>query len=831
MLSNIGDPGNTGEQRSARSSTDDQPPSDYYLSPVSIQGNTPQSRQLHQSLSNITNQSNTELNNMPSSIDVKFALSYGRSMSNGSNNINGTRTSTPGSTGTAVNSTLSNSVYNDRENFHSYSASSPAQHPNGNFQNDYRNLATDSMTTSNVSKSGTPLSRSEYEKDEQNHSANGTPVIKPNINVISTIKDAEGNTVKRKYSRNGCAECKRRRMKCDESKPKCWQCTRLNRDCVYILNPKNKKRKTSKGSDRVKEERFEEQKLVNGQLVTSNNEPPQATITPQLDIRHSPITPISSKSAETKNPEIPNVLPTSDLMDGFDTNLLMQNLNDMVNMKLHDSFLINDNSQEFDLPDFDLPDLLSSTTSASSSVPISFLVNNIITFNSKLTSFRLGGIHDKYLQVFYYDCLDSIAPFFQDQANPLRDIILSFARNETYLLSAILATGASIVHRKSNDSQDERNYCAYLSRCLSLLNEQFQNEANVLNKIEPIILTVIMLAWDCIYTMDSQWRSHLKGVTDLFKKITKGNSSKVLNVAKCWFKVMETFAGVSTVLGGSLTEEADIDAIFDPHDYQYVDSLKFLNIMTPLNEFNLLRGHKEEFDLVIRDVIKSLSVIRNVEKKEFSNDDKNGFSKRNLDYLLWSSRNTDPSTKDALSYFKTQKILVQIDKQLDYEFINKSGIIPPTHQSHPKNSGIHDNAIDLVTLRNGEEIAISWYDISHQTQVLSFLLIVLLKLLGIPKESLSIQDVVKRIMSFFKFLDSDNPPKNLRTCYSNFAVLIAGMNAMDEETRDIVRSYYKLNGSFFRRLTEHNLNRLERVWYGKESEANYELADQDVLTW
>ncbi|KAK6205330.1 fungal-specific transcription factor domain-containing protein [Scheffersomyces amazonensis] len=38
---------------------------------------------------------------------------------------------------------------------------------------------------------------------------------------------------KRTYSRGGCVECKRRRMKCDEGKPFCHQCTRLSKQCVY----------------------------------------------------------------------------------------------------------------------------------------------------------------------------------------------------------------------------------------------------------------------------------------------------------------------------------------------------------------------------------------------------------------------------------------------------------------------------------------------------------------------------------------------------------------------------------------------------------------------
>ncbi|EDO17589.1 hypothetical protein Kpol_1061p11 [Vanderwaltozyma polyspora DSM 70294] len=644
------------------------------------------------------------------------------------------------------------------------------------------------------------------------------PSLKPKTSVTSTIKDSKGNVVKRKYSRNGCAECKRRRMKCDETKPTCWQCSRLNRECVYVLNPKNKKR-NGKSTENIVEEHCSSTVVTPSKIELRNT---------YTDIQKNVLN-VNGTVKQGIQDAFGNHSITSEV-SGYDASLLIQNLNDIVNMKLHDSFQLNEDLKDLGSFDLELPELISKEETLNS-VPISFNSNSIITFNTDLSSLKLGDIHEKYLKLFYYDCMDSIAPFFQDQGNPLRDILLSFAKGESYLLSAILAVGASIEHRKTEDLEDEKNYCQYLSHCLRCLDEQFQNESNVINKIEPIILTVIMLAWDCIYTMNSQWRSHLKGIIDLFKKIHEGNSSKVLNVAKCWFKIMETFASISTNFGGSLTSDCDIDLIFNPYDYQYVDSLKYLDIMTPLNEFNLLRGHKEDFDIVIKEVMKSLNKLQRINKSKNENGKIIAGELSNLP-LSFQRTIVSPGTMveeepgESLSYFATQKILVEIDRQLDYEFINKSGIIPLDNQSHPSKSQIKDNAIDLVKLRNGEEIAISWYDISHQTQVLSYLMIVLLKLLNIRKTSPIIQEVVKRITSFFKFLDSDEPPKNRRTCYSNFAILIAGLNANDEETKDVIRNYYHLNSSTFSRLSEHNLHRLEEVWAG-----NSNAAEQDILTW
>ncbi|SMN20322.1 similar to Saccharomyces cerevisiae YDR034C LYS14 Transcriptional activator involved in regulation of genes of the lysine biosynthesis pathway [Maudiozyma saulgeensis] len=815
MLSNIDLPDTGNRNTEGKNLTSIFSPTGNYLSPASLDGRTP-SITGGNSISSIGNNNNSNTNN---------------------NNNNGS------------NSTFTNNTDKNRNfrNQNPINLPSPLSFLNGSLNQLglHKNMTTTSPSgiLLNSSTTSTPTSNAESTTSQELNKIKEDSSLKPNTSVSSTVKDQKGHVVKRKYSRNGCTECKRRRMKCDETKPTCWQCARLNRTCVYVLNPRNKKRKNqnSTGTESHPESSGQSPEDIlmsqqdQSQVLNSSGSVSSLTQNIPVDPQPNSLNVSQGNSIPDVTSEVANSIPIAGV-DGIDTNLLMQNLNDIVNMKLNDAAMINENIKDLDFPELDIPELLMPSSNHHSSVPISFLMNNVIQFNIKITSFKLGGMHDEYLRIFYNDCLDSIAPFFQNQGNPLRDILLSFARNESYLLSAILAVGASISHRASNKYEDERNYCAYLSHCLSLLGDQFHNEANVLNKIEPIILTVMLLAWDCINTMNSQWRSHLKGVTDLFAKINAGNSSKVLNVAKCWFKVIETFASISTGLGGSLYDE-DLDVIFNPYDYQYVDSLKFLNVMTPLNEFNLLRGHKEDFDLVIREVLRGLNYVRrcrqssNATRKEKEAASKSidllNFGLSYLKYSESSKANNDESNQ--LNFFKTQKILVEIDRQLEYEFINKTGIIPRESQSHPENSHIDDNAIDIVKLRNGETIAISWYDISHQTQVLCFLLIVLLNFLGLPKESVLIQQVIKRLMSFFKFLDSDNPPRNARTCYSNFAVLYAGLHAVDEETRDMVRRYYEINGDTSKRLTDYNLHRLEKVWYGKASSDN--LENQDVLTW
>lgn len=780
--------------------------------------------------------------------------------------------------------------------------------------------------------------------------------------------EAQENPVKKRftYSRRGCTSCKQRRKKCSNTTgdgKMCWDCERLGKECIYIYNPKNIKRKTSP------------RKKVEKKPKPVKKEVPEET---QEKINHMSHYQVQNSSTQPMhNIKIENINDNQDLfLDGLnvdddDMNLIFKNLNDIVSMKLKDSQLNFNDYNTISLDDIFLKsdavpqikgpeneDLKQAAVNLASplnnenlglmdhsgnynhnvfpggnnfkvnspgyggyneiiggnnqilksplsqpilnsinfnqiqssiretpignnismqvlqhqppssvqsfaksrsphtpleNIPTTVSIDSPITINTPLDSFNLGKDHNKYLRVFYHDCMDSIAPFTQHQINPLRDALLSFAKKEDYLLSSILAIGASISNRKKpvvdetgnqnikpdDENDDEKFYCQYLNHCLNLLSTEFQQEGRLREKIEPIILTVILLAWDCVYSMNSQWRSHLKGVTKLFEKID--SDSKILNLCKCWFKVIETFAHISTVLGGSLVEDIDLDNIFNNQNTGYLDSLRSLNVIIPLkSEFNLLRGHAESFDNVIREVIKNLNHIRTSEKNYFK---QKGIFNKNLDYLLWNSTTTKISSDDyfddKLSYFRIQKILSDIDRELDVEFISKSGLIPIEDPFHPLNivsTSPKDFGVDLITLIDSQQIAISWYDISHQCQVLSFLLIVLLKFMGLPKNSIIIQEIVSKICNKFDWLlTSRYPPENLRTCYCNFAILLAGLNANQERDRNIVRQYYKLNGKRFERLTKHNLLRLESTWNKDNEEIDtndlYTLEGQDVLTW
>ncbi|KAG5417574.1 UPC2 [Candida metapsilosis] len=73
----------------------------------------------------------------------------------------------------------------------------------------------------------------------------------------SIKKNLKASTGKRKYhqkSRSGCSTCKKRRVKCDEQKPLCGNCVKLNLDCGYLHMDPNETMPPEKKPKKVKTE-------------------------------------------------------------------------------------------------------------------------------------------------------------------------------------------------------------------------------------------------------------------------------------------------------------------------------------------------------------------------------------------------------------------------------------------------------------------------------------------------------------------------------------------------------------------------------------------------
>lgn len=118
-----------------------------------------------------------------------------------------------------------------------------------------------------------------------------TPSSSGTMTEIENAKIAKKSTGKRKFhkkSRKGCATCKRRRVKCDETRPLCGNCERMGIQCVYLTAEQG----SGNSSFESRKSESNERVYVKKETTSSPGFPKQQQ--PQLDIPKNilPATPL-----------------------------------------------------------------------------------------------------------------------------------------------------------------------------------------------------------------------------------------------------------------------------------------------------------------------------------------------------------------------------------------------------------------------------------------------------------------------------------------------------------------------------------------------------------
>ncbi|GMG25958.1 unnamed protein product [[Candida] boidinii] len=93
----------------------------------------------------------------------------------------------------------------------------------------------------------------------------------------------------------------------------------------------------------------------------------------------------------------------------------------------------------------------------------------------------------------------------------------------------------------------------YLSSCLKSLDSILHSKPKILNNIESLLMTILILASDYSATTGSQWRAHLRGAKDLLIKYCRFKPMNLeLSIVWIWFYAMEILAGLTVPAGGSI---------------------------------------------------------------------------------------------------------------------------------------------------------------------------------------------------------------------------------------------------------------------------------------
>lgn len=410
---------------------------------------------------------------------------------------------------------------------------------------------------------------------------------------------------------------------------------------------------------------------------------------------------------------------------------------------------------------------------------------------------NLVGPHITYLKTLTTTDLSyHLYPFASSiESNEVVKLLLTYLKNCPYLLTSLLAISATFQYNQTGKKVHDLTRQKYISVCLRSLSDAFANNGggknayNLADDIERLLLTVLVLTSNFTATafthkdsLLSSWKTHLRGAKDLlvnYSKITK--NSKIINkninensmsgglaLAKIWFFAIESLAGLTSPLGGTLAKQRQkpkiknkqdqsiltTDTEDESSDYNkrifldtgyfnadnnkdYHDALVRAGIQTSYPnhksyDFNMFVGSCMSYVYVMQEFIGALDSLRANDYKQLS---------------------TNRIAKLIASLHTARQSFVAPNVSATY-------IIPQTSPAHPN----YINSYDRIILpeagyakskdSDGNELYYSWFDLSHQVHVDYIYLRVLITpgLLKMPYDHALVQELVTKIMGCAFFI-------------------------------------------------------------------------------
>lgn len=360
---------------------------------------------------------------------------------------------------------------------------------------------------------------------------------------------------KRKYSRNGCYECKRRKIKCDElSEKSCGNCLRIEIPCVYPSKDAPKKPRKPRSKNPV---RFQQ---VNANSFTNDFADVKDKILRQISSNASPESDSSSTSFGApsqdqiptatsledvhvygKSPIIKGSLTNSNnddllsfdniwddannLVHGladfnvFDTNI--KNFSDNSLKPFHSNIILNADDADSLFKDLDIESYIQNPNPGVAEFDSNSFWREkqpLISGNSPKTNkqeaekrtnldliekiiqiYKLNEVEIGYLKDITYSPLAFyIYPFGTSvEDDKVIRILLEYMVYFKYLTYATVALGASCKYNMTGDKHHDAYLRKYITICMKLLVVAFsdlKNNKHFLRSIEGLVLTVIVLA-------------------------------------------------------------------------------------------------------------------------------------------------------------------------------------------------------------------------------------------------------------------------------------------------------------------------------------------------
>ncbi|KAI5961425.1 uncharacterized protein KGF55_004048 [Candida pseudojiufengensis] len=636
---------------------------------------------------------------------------------------------------------------------------------------------------------------------------------------------------KRTYSFFGCRECKRRKIKCNEGKPSCFECTRLNKQCSYpkigekvkriskkelqnnvestttkplnilMYNGPNKKKKKSDDKDDKKEEPQSEQQQQDQQQelypYSGINSKISSKPFPHSNIRNPPESNIRNQPKpiqETNFYQAPSIETTQEINhnnDNIQNHTINQNqVIDQNQIVDPTSLLIGDvyNNDDLNLLATDLNNLVNDILFTSNMDQAQY--NQDFFDPSTITTPFIDDIpkfipvdfiklktneEKKYLQEFYDNFAMQMLPFgaydkfIGRYSNPIRDVIMKYA-TEPFLLCAVLSQGARLIYERDNDSQDFENYGNYLSTCLKLLGPALsRNKENLVVDVETILITVLLLASSNASTEKQSWRPHLKGAKDIILKATTKKSSTTITLCKLWFADFEILAGLSSNLGGTL-QPKEIDLIFNFED-------EFVQLV--LKQFNLIQDN-------------GFCVMT-------------GYHLNSLRYL----RNLSDLIRQECDSFNYLELINGFYQQYQITYISRDCKVDSTLQNQLT------ELMDTIHNPDGSITIISWMDISQQAFSLAGLITIFIDILKNPPESSHVKNLVSKLIGLLNLIENAIPSKmSFPFGFSmiQWPISVGAINCLNKSQFSLIEKFFRMcydQGSYTANLT---FEKIKKTW-------------------
>ncbi|CAN3370531.1 hypothetical protein DICA3_F33628 [Diutina catenulata] len=682
---------------------------------------------------------------------------------------------------------------------------------------------------------------------------------------------------KRDYSRGGCRECKRRKIKCDERKPHCSKCIRLNKACTYP-SPGETVLRVSKqymeehADDPPPDKPFTIQLYQpQGRYKKLPDEPGSGTrdhpdrqkrsSTGSLDHDHAAMVASAETlaSVRTGTPRRPRRWSSATVNPGNpgssgptpQTLPLPPYQPSLASMAAPMAPM---GSVEYTSPDsltpsslfgaFDFDDLQTLVTD------VNGMVNDLVPeealgsleafwerpqaspdpataagspdpgIPSELLAKLATADERRYMQWFYREFAVQICPFPSYQAsggyiNPLRDCLLEYAQREPYLLAAVVALGAKCAHDETvrTGGSAGSEQDAYWSYLSRCLT--LLGPALTENQEKRVKDDLISNIESILLTVLLLASANASSHRQNWRPHLKGAKDIIVKATNSKIRQSQTL-----ILCKMWFVDFEILA---------GTSSKLGGTLSTDFELDSVISFSANYEV---EVLRRVGIIQ-----------ENGFNVmsgyhyqclepfKELLKLMNRRKREGPGfiANDSLNYLE---LLSTFHRFYHTTYITRDGVLPASFAAtYP---GQPPNLIDVVE-GSGDPVVVSWMDVSQQAYALAAIINISTWILQLPYDMPFVQDLVAKLIALISFLSRFDTRPRQYVKYSlsmlQWPMLVAGVNCVDEDQQALLSKYFQFSSELGSFSADLIFQRLVKLWSRRGREEYSEDDDIDVLTY